>query len=63
KVIPDDRHKVQVAKNNNGNTTEATKNIKEPLNSGQTQPTEKQAEKQAAKQEQEGKCLNLDFPD
>ncbi|GHT44033.1 hypothetical protein FACS189438_2270 [Bacteroidia bacterium] len=52
KVIPDDRHKVQVAKNNNGNTTEATKNIKEPLNSGQTQPTEKQTEKQAAKQEE-----------
>lgn len=52
KVIPDDRHKVQVAKNNNGNTTEATKNIKEPLNSGQTQPTEKQAEKQEKKEEQ-----------
>jgi hypothetical protein len=45
KVIPDDRHKVQVAKNNEGKTTEATKNIKEPLNRGQTQPTEKQADK------------------
>jgi hypothetical protein len=46
KVIPDDRHRVQVAKNNEGKTTEATKNVREPLNKGQTQPTEKQAEKQ-----------------
>jgi hypothetical protein len=45
KVIPDDRHKVQVAKNSEGKTTEAVKNIKEPLNREQTQPTEKQAEK------------------
>jgi hypothetical protein len=52
KVIPDDRHKVQVAKNNEGKTTEATKNIKEPLNKGQTQPTEKQAEKQEKKQDE-----------
>jgi hypothetical protein len=51
KVIPDDRHKVQVAKNNNGNTTEATKNIKEPLDKGQTQPSEKQAAKQEEKKE------------
>jgi hypothetical protein len=52
KVIPDDRHKVQVAKNNEGKTTEATKNIKEPLNKGQTQPTEKQVEKQEKKQDE-----------
>jgi hypothetical protein len=52
KVIPDDRHKVQVAKNNEGKTAEATKNTKEPLNKGQTQPTEKQAEKQEKKQDE-----------
>lgn len=49
KVVPDDRHKTQVAKNNDGTTTEATKNIKEPMEKGQTQPTEKQAEKQQKK--------------
>jgi hypothetical protein len=43
---PDDRHKTQVAVNSEGKTTEATKNVKEPLNKGQIQPTEKQAEKQ-----------------
>jgi hypothetical protein len=52
KVIPDDRHKVQVAKNNEGKTTEATKNIKKPLNKGQSQPTEKQAEKQEKKRDE-----------
>jgi hypothetical protein len=52
-VTPDNAHKTQVAKNNDGKTTEVTKHVTEPLNSGQTQPTEKQAEKQAAKQEQE----------
>jgi hypothetical protein len=51
KVIPDDRHKTQVARNNEGKTTEATKNVKEPLNSGQTQPTEKQAAQQEEKKE------------
>ena len=48
-VIPDDRHKTQVAVNSEGKTNEATKNIKEPLDKGQTQPTEKQAEKQKPK--------------
>jgi len=52
-VIPDDRHKVQVAANNEGKTTEATKNLKEPLKPGQTKPDEKQAEKQKEKQEEQ----------
>jgi hypothetical protein len=52
KVIPDDRHKTQVAVNSDGKTNEATKDVKEPLGKGQTQPTEKQAEKQAEKQEE-----------
>jgi hypothetical protein len=46
RVIPDDRHKTQTAVNSEGKTNEATKNLKEPLQKGQTKPTEKQAEKQ-----------------
>jgi hypothetical protein len=46
KVIPDNRSKTQVAVNSEGKTSEATKNVKEPLKKGQTLPTEKQAEKQ-----------------
>jgi hypothetical protein len=42
KVIPDDRHKTQVAVNSEGKTDEATKNVKEPLKKGQTLPSEKQ---------------------
>ena len=54
-VIPDDRHKTQVEVNNNGKTNEATKNLKEPLQSGQTQPTEKQAKKQQQDEKAEKK--------
>ena len=46
KVIPDDRHKTQVAVNSEGKTNEATKKVDKPLEKGQTKPTEKQAEKQ-----------------
>ena len=49
KVIPDDRHKTQVDINSKGKTNEATKDLKEPLNEGQTKPTEKQAEEQKKK--------------
>jgi hypothetical protein len=49
KVIPDERHKTQVAVNSEGKTSEATKNMKEPLDKGQTQPKEKQAEKKEVK--------------
>jgi len=48
-VTPDNTHKTQVAKNNDGKTTEANKNVNEPMKSGQTQPTEKQDEKQQKK--------------
>ncbi|ERK03271.1 DUF4099 domain-containing protein, partial [Hoylesella pleuritidis] len=34
-----EEHKTQVAVNNHGKTNEATKNVKEPLKTGQTQPT------------------------
>ena len=39
-------HKTQVAVNNHGKTNETTKNVKEPLKTGQTQPTAEQKQKQ-----------------
>ena len=39
-------HKTQVAVNNHGKTNEATKDVKEPLKTGQTQPTAAQQQKQ-----------------
>lgn len=53
-VTPDNASKTQVAVNSEGKTNEATKNVKEPLKQGQTQPTEKQQEK---KEEQEQKQI------
>ena len=41
-VIPDSRHKVQVAANNEGVKVEAAKKVDVPMEKGQTQPTEKQ---------------------
>ncbi|MGP1437400.1 MAG: DUF4099 domain-containing protein [Phocaeicola sp.] len=41
-----EEHKTQVAVNNDGKTNEATKNLKEPLKTGQTQPTAAQKQKQ-----------------
>jgi hypothetical protein len=49
-ITPDNRSKTQVAVNSEGKTNEATKNVKEPLDKGQTQPTEKQVEKQNQEQ-------------
>lgn len=40
-ATPAETHKTQVAVNSDGKTNEATKNIKEPLNSGQTAPRNK----------------------
>ena len=59
KIIPDDRHKKQVAKNSEGKTTEATKNVKEPLNKGQTQPTEKQAARQEQDKPKKSKGIKM----
>lgn len=44
-VTPDDASKTQVAVNSEGKTNEATKKLKEPLNAGQTKPTEAQEKK------------------
>ena len=40
-----EEHKTQVAVNNHGKTNEATKDVKEPLKTGQTQPTVEQKQK------------------
>ena len=45
-------HKTQIAVNNQGKTNEATKNVNEPLKSGQTQPTAAQKQKQDEKKQQ-----------
>ena len=47
-----EEHKTQVAVNNHGKTNEATKNVNEPLKSGQTQPTAAQKQKQDEKKQQ-----------
>ena len=47
-----EEHKTQVAGNNDGKTNEATKNVNEPLKSGQTQPTAAQKQKQDEKKQQ-----------
>jgi hypothetical protein len=59
KVVPDNRHKTQVAVNSEGKTSEATKNAKEPLKQGQTQLTEKQAEKQEKKTAKKSKGMKM----
>ena len=47
-----EEHKTQVAVNNQGKTNEATKNVNEPLKSGQAQPTAAQKQKQDEKKQQ-----------
>ena len=47
-----EEHKTQIAVNNQGKTNEATKNVNEPLKSGQTQPTAEQKQKQDEKKQQ-----------
>ena len=47
-----EEHKTQVAVKNDGKTNEATKNVNEPLKSGQTQPTAAQKQKQDEKKQQ-----------
>lgn len=51
-VTPDNAAKTQVAVNSDGKTNEATKNVKEPLENGQTKPTEQQKAKEEQKQEE-----------
>ena len=51
-----EENKTQVAVNNHGKTNEATKDLKEPLKSQQTQPTEAQQAKQEQKQSAVARC-------
>ncbi len=51
-VVPDNRHKTQVAANNEGAKTEVNKKVEEPMKQGQSEPTQKQQEKQEKKEEQ-----------
>lgn len=44
-VVPDNRHKTQVAANNEGAKTEVNKKVDEPMKQGQVQPTENQEAK------------------
>ena len=44
-VAVNEGHKTQVAVNNHGKANEATKDVKEPLKTGQTQPTAEQKQK------------------
>lgn len=48
-VTPDNASGTQVAVNSEGKTNEATKNTKEPLKQGQTQPDEQQEKKEVKK--------------
>ena len=50
-----EEHKTQVAVNNHGKTNEATKHVKEPLNTGQTQPTVAQQQKQEEKKQKKSR--------
>jgi hypothetical protein len=59
KVIPDNKHKTQVSVNTEGKTNEATKHIQEPLKQGQTQPTEKQMEKQQKFEKPQKKGISM----
>ena len=50
-----EEHKTQVAMNNHGKTNEATKDVKEPLKTGQTQPTAEQKQDEN-KQKKSRRC-------
>ncbi len=58
-IKPDNASKTQVAVNSEGKTNEATKNVKEPIKQGQTQPTEKQQERTEEKKEEQQKSKGI----
>ena len=58
-VTPDNASKTQVAVNSEGKTNEATKNIKEPLKQGQTEPNQKQQEQQEKKEVKKAKGMKM----
>lgn len=52
-----EEHKTQVAVNNHGKTNEATKNVKEPLKTGQTQPTVAQRQDESKQKKSRGRKM------
>jgi hypothetical protein len=56
---PDNAHKIQEAVNSQGKTNEATKNVKEPLKQGQTQPDRKQQHDTERQQKPKAKGLKV----
>jgi hypothetical protein len=55
KAEPAETHKTQVAVNSEGKTNEATKNIREPLKSGQTNPDSKKQQQEQAQTDKPAK--------
>lgn len=58
-VTPDNASKTQVAVNSEGKTNEATKDVKDPLKQGQTQPNQKQQEQQEKKEVKKAKGIKM----
>ena len=56
---PDNAHKIQEAVNSQGKTNEDTKNVKEPLKQGQTQPDRKQQHDTERQQKPKAKGLKV----
>ena len=60
KVAPSNESRTQVAVNNEGKTNEATKNLKEPLQKGQTAPKDdRQQQQQEKPQKKTGKGMKM----
>ena len=59
-VAPSNESRTQVAVNDEGKTNEATKNLKEPLQKGQTAPKDgKQQQQQDKPQKKNGKGMKM----
>ena len=59
KVAPSNESRTQVAVNNEGKTNEATKNLKEPLQKGQTAPKTARQQQQQDKPKKTGKGMKM----
>ena len=58
-VAPSNESRTQVAVNNEGKTNEATKNLKEPLQKGQTAPKTARQQQQQDKPKKTGKGMKM----
>ena len=59
-VAPSNESRTQVAVNNDGKTNEATKNLREPLQKGQTNPKDaRQQQQQEKPQKKTGKGMKM----